>query len=541
MPSARAHYESFLIKNVSTIATIESSLRSVSWLLPGRFKDAELASEALAATLNVVSLYHDTLIAKAVEADPNYKPLLPPTAHARYTRAWTDGSPTYKWTARVLELVRFVELLVEMGLQRKAPQYRWRGIIAVEAVKALLRFVLLRITRRPLVAPPLAEQDIDPSLLPASSTSATSSPTLVPSTPDSSPPGTPEHLRNNRVQLPSHPLLASPPLTRQTSPVEDFLLSKALMTSSVKTPTSLVKPLASPKDWVAESLYILRPLIYVILISKSGRKSNRPLMVSLALELISRNIRRTPSNSSALERAEYARRDRDLLWYLLRGSIWETWTKPKLESFADRTAQIPVIGVFGAFLKDWMPLIDEYYYSNSPTDLPPLRRIITGHDKNGMATQSDDDSQTPEPVSEGVKVGTLWVTDGIPAKDNNTDTERGKRKLEGIVTPGAAGLRITELAPGSVTAMHRTPSVDYNILIAGEVIHITEDGVEKRLSTPGDTVIQRGTLHAWRNPGPKWVRWISVIIDAAPPVVNGVTLGEVWRTMKSEGNTSGAS
>lgn len=50
-------------------------------------------------------------------------------------------------------------------------------------------------------------------------------------------------------------------------------------------------------------------------------------MVSLTLELLSRNLRRTPSNSSALERQEYARRDRDLLWYLLRGSIWESWTR----------------------------------------------------------------------------------------------------------------------------------------------------------------------------------------------------------------------
>ena len=50
-------------------------------------------------------------------------------------------------------------------------------------------------------------------------------------------------------------------------------------------------------------------------------------MVSLALELVSRNLRRTPSNSSTLERQEYARRDRDLFWYLFRGSIWESWTR----------------------------------------------------------------------------------------------------------------------------------------------------------------------------------------------------------------------
>lgn len=46
MSASLARYESFLINNVSTISTLESSLRSVTWFLPGRFKDAELASEA---------------------------------------------------------------------------------------------------------------------------------------------------------------------------------------------------------------------------------------------------------------------------------------------------------------------------------------------------------------------------------------------------------------------------------------------------------------------------------------------------------------
>ena len=59
----------------------------------------------------------------------------------------------------------------------------------------------------------------------------------------------------------------------------------------------------------------------------SGRKDNRPLVTALALELLALNLRRVPTPSSVLERSEYARRDRDIVWYLLRGSIWETWTR----------------------------------------------------------------------------------------------------------------------------------------------------------------------------------------------------------------------
>ncbi|KAM5536241.1 hypothetical protein V8D89_010140 [Ganoderma adspersum] len=364
MSSVLAQYESFLVAHVSTISSLESTLRSITWILPGRFKDAELASEALSAILNVMSMYHDTLLAKVAHSDPKYKPLLPSSAHTRYTRAWCERDARYKWAGRALELLKFTELLIEMGLRRKVSrQTRWKGIILLEVMKALLRLVLLRITRRPLISPPIPEREFDPENVPVGSD--TSSPTLAASSPPSSIPSTPEHLKNNHVALPPHPLLTPPPPTQSANPVEDFLLPKALTTASVKAPTSLVRPLSSPKEWISEVTYTLRPLVYATLLS-SGRKYNKALMTALALEFFALNLRRVPTPSSALERSEYARRDRDIVWYLLRGSLWETWTRPRLEGFADKTAHTPFLGIFSAFVKDWIPLIDEYYYYTAP-------------------------------------------------------------------------------------------------------------------------------------------------------------------------------
>lgn len=120
-------------------------------------------------------------------------------------------------------------------------------------------------------------------------------------------------------------------------------------------------------------------------------KSTNPLVVSLSLELLSRYIRRAPPPSATLERNEYARRDRDILWYLLRGSVWQSYTRygringvdllsetlhclnyprPKLESFADRTTHTPILGLMSAFVKDWIPLIDEYYYCKASIRCP---------------------------------------------------------------------------------------------------------------------------------------------------------------------------
>lgn len=90
----------------------------------------------VSAALNVISMYHDTLLAQFVQSDPKYKALIPPSPHTRYTRAWSDKDWRYKWAARTLQLVRFVELLIEMGLRRKtSTRNRWRGIVSLEVIK----------------------------------------------------------------------------------------------------------------------------------------------------------------------------------------------------------------------------------------------------------------------------------------------------------------------------------------------------------------------------------------------------------------------
>lgn len=110
-----------------------------------------------------------------------------------------------------------------------------------------------------MVTPPLPERDFDPSNIPASS--ATSSPTLAPSSQGSSPPLTPDHLKNNHISL-DYSLYSNPSVLNSEAPVEEFLLPKALSTSSVKTSTALLQELGSPLEWMAEILFVLRPLIY---------------------------------------------------------------------------------------------------------------------------------------------------------------------------------------------------------------------------------------------------------------------------------------
>lgn len=83
-----------------------------------------------------MSMYHDTLLAKVVKSKPGYRPLIPLSLHTRFTRAWSDKVSQYKWVARALEIIRFTELVIEMGLRRKVSvKNRWRAIILLELIK----------------------------------------------------------------------------------------------------------------------------------------------------------------------------------------------------------------------------------------------------------------------------------------------------------------------------------------------------------------------------------------------------------------------
>ncbi|KAI0669831.1 hypothetical protein C8Q78DRAFT_148326 [Trametes maxima] len=109
----------------------------------------------------------------------------------------------------------------------------------------------------------------------------------------------------------------------------------------------------------------------------------------------------------------------------------------------------------------------------------------------------------------------------------NSRTDGAARKADGdlgIVKKSGTNLQYTDLAPGATATSHRTSSLDYNILISGKLILIMEDGLETTFDTPGDVVVQRGTIHAWKNPGPEWARWITILIDAKPALVNGKAL-----------------
>lgn len=96
----------------------------------------------------------------------------------------------------------------------------------------------------------------------------------------------------------------------------------------------------------------------------------------------------------------------------------------------------------------------------------------------------------------------------------------------GLVRPGGTVCRVVDFAPGYQTMMHRTQSLDYGIVIEGSVILVLDSGEEQVLGR-GDTVVQRGTNHAWRNPSAtEWARIVFMLQSSQPIDVNGRILSE---------------
>lgn len=84
------------------------------------------------------------------------------------------------------------------------------------------------------------------------------------------------------------------------------------------------------------------------------------------------------------------------------------------------------------------------------------------------------------------------------------------------------------MEPGLLSPMHRTTSLDYGVVIEGEV-ELVLDGGEKRILKRGDICVQRATAHAWRNCSEtEWARMLYVLTEAKP------VIGEDGKELKED-------
>ena len=156
---------------------------------------------------------------------------------------------------------------------------------------------------------------------------------------------------------------------------------------------------------------------------------------------------------------------------------------------------------------------------------PPVRRIVTGHNKAGRAIFKCDDLLPVDPIPSGDAAFCLiWTTANVPA-DNNDETD-GRTRDAGLTLNQGSVIRIVDMLPGGSSPMHRTNSIDYGIILSGEVELELDDGVVTTAGL-GDIIVQRGTMHLWRNrSATENCRIVFVLIEATPVLVNSAPLKE---------------
>ncbi|XVU23554.1 cupin domain-containing protein [Actinoplanes sp. CA-054009] len=148
------------------------------------------------------------------------------------------------------------------------------------------------------------------------------------------------------------------------------------------------------------------------------------------------------------------------------------------------------------------------------------RRVVTGHTPTGVSVVLSD---APVPVSrdlpaDGVAFHEIWNTTATPAPLTATEDEPTTAPLAVPPPPHGTRIRINEFRPGHLdenglqSPIHRTASVDYGIVLEGELTLLLDDS-EVTLH-PGDVVIQRGTAHAWANRASTVARVAFILIDA---------------------------
>jgi quercetin dioxygenase-like cupin family protein len=154
-----------------------------------------------------------------------------------------------------------------------------------------------------------------------------------------------------------------------------------------------------------------------------------------------------------------------------------------------------------------------------------VRRVVTGHDGKGRAVvKIDEVSKNIVSNRPGASASVIWTTDTIPA-DNSGDADTSTKKI-GTTLPGGTVFRVIEFSPGVSPRVHRTDSIDYAVVISGEIDMELEKGTEVHLRA-GDVLVQRGTLHNWINRGTAPCVMAFVLVDAKSASAGGKVLSAV--------------
>jgi mannose-6-phosphate isomerase-like protein (cupin superfamily) len=150
-----------------------------------------------------------------------------------------------------------------------------------------------------------------------------------------------------------------------------------------------------------------------------------------------------------------------------------------------------------------------------------IRRVVTGHDENGRAVVLIDEvCRNVISRRANHQSCVVWSTGSFPT-DNSSNADGGAREVA-TTDPNGTVFRIIEYRPGVAPRNHRTNSIDYAVVLSGEIDMELDDG-EVHLRQ-GDVLVQRSTIHNWVNRGTQPCVMAFVLVAARPVEAGGKVL-----------------
>lgn len=162
------------------------------------------------------------------------------------------------------------------------------------------------------------------------------------------------------------------------------------------------------------------------------------------------------------------------------------------------------------------------------SDVP--KRYLTTNNRQGVSefVQNITSSPPERILPDGAKIFFCYGSENFPVDLNEAQDLRSYQNLiqnpPGIVIPNGFAFRVIDMPPGYESVMHRTTSVNFNVVIKGK-LELKLDGNEIRILKPGDSAIQRAVNHSWKNvSSTDWARIVAVPIPAVPLRFDGYTV-----------------